>query len=111
MYERPESYAGPKITANGDGRITPVGQWLRNTKLNELPQLWNVLVGEMSLVGPRPEDPDYVAKWPAEARRELLQVRPGITSPASVLYRDEEQMMQIENRETDYLQKILPSKL
>ena len=111
MYECPESYAGPKITANGDGRITPIGQWLRNTKLNELPQLWNVLVGDMSLVGPRPEDPDYVAKWPEEARRELLQVRPGITSPASVLYRDEEQMMQIEDSETDYLQKILPSKL
>lgn len=111
MYERPESYAGPKITAKGDGRITPVGQWLRSTKLNELPQLWNVFIGDMSMVGPRPEDPAYVEKWPDETRHELLQLRPGITSPASVLYRDEEQLMQTENSEEEYLEKILPSKL
>jgi len=60
MYERPESYNGTKLTANRDKRVTPLGQWLRDTKLNELPQLWNVFVGEMSLVGPRPEVAEFV---------------------------------------------------
>jgi lipopolysaccharide/colanic/teichoic acid biosynthesis glycosyltransferase len=111
MYERPESYYGPKITAQADDRITPIGHWLRDTKLNELPQLWNVLIGEMSLVGPRPEDPDLVQSWPKEVRRELLNVRPGITSPASVLYRDEEQLLNAGRLLDDYLRVILPSKL
>lgn len=111
MYETPESYHGPKVTAQGDARITPVGRWLRNTKLNELPQLWNVLKGEMSLVGPRPEDPEIVKSWPEEVRRELLSVRPGITSPASILYRDEETLIQPGNVVEDYMRSILPSKL
>lgn len=111
MYERPESYAGAHVTAQDDRRITPFGQWLRETKVNELPQLWNVLVGNMSLVGPRPEDPDYVADWPEDARAELLSVRPGITSPASIVYRDEEKMLSTHNLEDDYLIKILPTKL
>src|SRR5690606_29290266 len=93
MYECPDSYQGPGITAKGDDRVTPVGQWLRHTKLNELPQLWNVLRGDMSLVGPRPEDPDFVKQWSAETRAELLAVRPGITSPASVLFPDEESLL------------------
>ncbi|NUM48782.1 MAG: sugar transferase [Anaerolineales bacterium] len=111
MYETPASHAGPKVTAQGDRRITPVGEWLRATKLNELPQLWNVLIGEMSLVGPRPEDPDIVHRWPEDAQRELLSVRPGITSPASVVYRDEESMLKGENVMDDYLRSILPTKL
>ena len=96
MYERPESYQGPRVTAQGDPRITPYGKWLRDTKLNELPQLWNVLKGEMSLVGPRPEDPHIVDGWPEDVRREVLSVRPGITSPASVIYRNEEGLLQNE---------------
>lgn len=111
MYETSESYNGPRVTAQGDDRITPLGQWLRDTKLNELPQLWNVIKGEMSLVGPRPEDRDFVAHWPQEAREVLLSVRPGITSPASVLYRDEEAMLQSGNVVDEYLKVILPSKL
>lgn len=111
MYERPESYQGPKITGNGDDRITRVGQWLRDTKLNELPQLVNVLKGEMSLVGPRPEDIDIVATWPEPARKKILSVRPGITSPASILYRDEEKTLSAQSVLDDYLKSILPDKL
>lgn len=111
MYETTASYDGPKVTGTGDPRITPLGQWLRDTKVNELPQLWNVLRGDMSLVGPRPEDKDFVAHWPADIRDVLLSVRPGITSPASVLYRDEETMLEAGNVVDQYLKSILPSKL
>jgi lipopolysaccharide/colanic/teichoic acid biosynthesis glycosyltransferase len=111
MYERKESYQGPPITASDDNRITPIGRWLRDTKLNELPQLWNVLVGEMSLVGPRPEDPGIAARWPKQAFDEVLSVRPGITSPASVLYRKEESLLQSHTVIASYLDTIQPSKL
>lgn len=111
MYETTASYRGPRVTGHGDPRITPLGQWLRDTKLNELPQLWNVLKGEMSLVGPRPEDQEFVAHWPADAREVLLSVRPGITSPASVLYRDEEELLPSGNVVDQYLKVVLPSKL
>ena len=83
---------GPGITVRGDARVTPVGTFLRRTKLDELPQLYNVLRGQMSLVGPRPEDPGYVAKYTPE-QRAILAWRPGITSPASVTYRDEEAIL------------------
>ena len=111
MYERPESYNGEKVTGNGDIRITRVGQWLRDTKLNELPQLLNVLKGEMSLVGPRPEDVDIAATWPKSAREAILSLRPGITSPASILYRDEESQLSSGRVMDDYLHNILPDKL
>lgn len=111
MVESPQSYQGPPITSNNDERVTPIGRWLRATKLNELPQLWNVLVGEMSLVGPRPEDPKFVAEWPDDVCHKLLSVRPGITSPASVLYRDEEQRLNGSLFINDYLKEILPDKL
>lgn len=111
MYETGDSYNGPRVTGQGDPRITPFGHWLRDTKLNELPQLWNVLRGDMSLVGPRPEDRDFVNHWPADVRDVLLSVRPGITSPASVIYRDEESMLQTGNVVDQYLKIILPSKL
>lgn len=111
MYESLESYQGARITAQGDNRITSLGKWLRNTKLNELPQLWNVFVGEMSLVGPRPEDPLIVASWPDDARKEILSIRPGITSPASIAYHDEEKIISHDNLMGDYMGKILPDKL
>jgi lipopolysaccharide/colanic/teichoic acid biosynthesis glycosyltransferase len=111
MYERPDCYAGPRVTAAGDRRITPLGQWLRDTKVNELPQLWNVLVGEMSLVGPRPEDIELVKMWPAHLRKELLSVRPGITSPATVVFRQEEKLLSTGTLMDDYLQSVLPNKL
>ncbi len=111
MRETPESYMGARITAQDDNRITALGKWLRDSKINELPQLWNVLKGEMSLVGPRPEDPELVAAWPQEARALVLSIRPGITSPASVLYRDEEELLLTETLMKTYLGEILPSKL
>jgi lipopolysaccharide/colanic/teichoic acid biosynthesis glycosyltransferase len=111
MYESPESYIGPRITASDDKRITSSGRWLRNTKLNELPQLWNVLKGEMSVVGPRPEDPEVVVTWSEKVRQEILSVRPGITSPASVLFRQEENMLKAESVMEKYLDIVVPSKL
>lgn len=111
MRECAESYQGPRITTQGDSRITPLGKWLRDTKLNELPQLWNVLVGQMSLVGPRPEDPEFVANWSKDVQREILSVRPGITSPASISYHDEEKRLSSENLIGDYIGKIAPDKL
>lgn len=111
MYETPQSYQGPRVTAQGDPRITTLGRWLRATKLNELPQFWNVLKGEMSMVGPRPEDPDIVATWPEDVRAEILSVRPGLTSPASVLYHDEESRLMVGRVMDTYLDDIMPSKL
>jgi lipopolysaccharide/colanic/teichoic acid biosynthesis glycosyltransferase len=111
MREEKASYDGPRVTAGDDARVTPLGKWLRDTKLNELPQLWNVLIGEMSLVGPRPEDPELAGTWPCDLRAEVLSVRPGITSPASVLFRDEEKMLSGQTLMETYLGDITPSKL
>ena len=101
---------GPAITAAGDTRVTRVGRILRKTKLDELPQLLNVLRGEMSLVGPRPEDPRYVALYTPE-QRQVLQVRPGITSAASLAFRHEEALLTGADWETTYRTEVLPSKL
>ncbi|MDO9085168.1 MAG: sugar transferase [Anaerolineaceae bacterium] len=111
MYEDENSYRGSKITAEGDERITALGKFLRDSKINELPQLWNVLVGEMSLVGPRPEDPTIASQWPREVRELILSIRPGITSPASVTYRDEEHVLNGADPMQQYFQSVLPSKL
>ena len=111
MYDGEESEESLRITCMEDDRITPLGKWLRDTKLNELPQLWNVLIGEMSLVGPRPEDPSIAKTWPTEIARELLSVRPGITSPASVLYRDEERMLHAGDVMRKYLHELSPDKM
>ena len=111
MYENSQSYAGPHVTAHDDTRITPLGRWLRDTKLNELPQLWNVIIGDMSLVGPRPEDPELAKSWSAELREELLSVRPGITSPASVQYRNEEFLLSSENLLDTYFEELGPDKM
>lgn len=101
---------GPGVTGAADPRITPIGRFLRKTKLDELPQLINVLRGEMSIVGPRPEDPRYVALY-TEAQRKVLDVRPGITSPASVQYRDEESMLTGDDWEKHYIETVMPAKL
>ena len=101
---------GGAITTAGDRRVTRVGRLLRRTKLDELPQLLNVISGDMSLVGPRPEHPDYVRLYSAEQRR-VLSVRPGITGAASVRYRNEEQLLRGEDPEALYRSVIMPAKL
>ena len=103
--------AGTMISPTGDPRITRVGAVLRRTKLDELPQLLDVLAGTMSLVGPRPEVPAYAALWPAEYRDVILSVRPGITDPASVAFRDEpERLAAVADPETYYVSVLLPEK-
>jgi lipopolysaccharide/colanic/teichoic acid biosynthesis glycosyltransferase len=101
---------GPAVTGAADKRITPIGRFLRKTKLDELPQLINVLTGDMSLVGPRPESPKYVAYYTDE-QRHVLDVRPGITSPASVAYRHEEAMLRGDDWEQFYIDEVMPAKL
>ncbi|WP_134739901.1 sugar transferase [Nocardioides sp. 503] len=104
--------SGASVTAGGDARITRVGRWLRSTKLDELPQFVNVLRGEMSLVGPRPELAKYVALWPAEARQEILALRPGITDPGSIAFRREAELLaSAADAESYYVQVILPQKV
>lgn len=101
---------GPGITAAGDSRITKPGEFLRRSKLDELPQLFNVLKGDMSLVGPRPEDPRYVELY-TPAQRTVLSARPGITSAASLTYRNEEEMLSQPNWEEIYRAEVMPAKL
>ena len=99
------------ITGRNDARITRVGQWLRATKLDELPQLLNVLIGDMSLVGPRPEVRHYVELFRSEYER-LLSIRPGMTDLASLKYRDEGDVLaQVEDPEAEYVTRILPDKI
>lgn len=102
---------GPEITSADDTRITRLGAVLRKYKLDELPQLINVLRGEMSLVGPRPEVRRYVEAFPAEYKK-ILRVRPGITDPASLRYHNEQEILAgIADPETYYLEELLPAKL
>lgn len=102
---------GALISATTDPRITRIGAVLRRSKLDELPQLANVLAGTMSLVGPRPEVPRYVALWPADAREAILSVRPGITDPASIAFRNEsEELARVEDPEAHYVDVVLPRK-
>jgi lipopolysaccharide/colanic/teichoic acid biosynthesis glycosyltransferase len=102
--------SGPAITHQNDRRVTRIGRLLRKTKFDEFPQVLNVLRGDMSIIGPRPEAPSYVALYTAEQRK-VLQVRPGLTSLAQVLYRHEEDLLPAENTENHYIQEILPHKL
>ena len=107
------STGGPQVTARRDPRVTAVGALLRRTKLDELPELWNVLRGDMSFVGPRPEVPGYVdLADPAWAR--ILKARPGLTDPVTVRLRDEEMLMEAvagEDRDRYYREYLQPLKL
>lgn len=109
---RPGSEALGQLTIGGrDPRITGVGRFLRSTKLDELPQLWNVLKGDMSVVGPRPEVPRYVALYTAE-QQVVLSVRPGITGMASLDYVDENELLaRSTDPERTYVEEVMPVKL
>jgi len=105
------SQAGPLITVAGDARVTRAGRWLRRTKLDELPQLLDVIRGNMSLVGPRPEVPRYMALYPDEARRLILSVRPGVTDRATIEFRDEERLLAAaSDPERAYVEQVMPIK-
>lgn len=106
------SSRGPALTSGDDPRITRAGRVLRRFKLDELPQLWNVIRGDMSLVGPRPEVPRFVEHYPTNVREEILSIPPGITDPASLHYFDESQLLAGQkDPEQYYVEKILPQKL
>lgn len=102
---------GSLVSVTGDSRVTRVGAVLRKTKLDELPQLLDVVAGSMSLVGPRPEVPVYVARWPEDLRDEILSVRPGITDPGSIAFRNEaDELAAAQDPERHYVESILPRK-
>ncbi|MFM2118920.1 MAG: hypothetical protein RL722_388 [Pseudomonadota bacterium] len=112
MRHAPGDGSGPQITVGGDARITRSGRWLRASKLDELAQLIDVVKGDMSLVGPRPEVPKYVALYPPALRKTVLSVRPGITDLASIEYRDEGRLLaRAADPEHCYVHEVLPAKL
>jgi len=103
---------GAKVTASHDHRITQIGRLLRKTKVDELPQLFNVLIGDISLVGPRPEVPYYVSKWPDACKKVVLSVKPGITDYATLYYNDEQAVLaKGGDPEKVYLEEVMPHKL
>ena len=105
------NHGGSTITIAGENRITPFGVTLRRYKLDELPELWNVLIGDMSFVGPRPDVPGYADMLVGEDR-EILQLRPGITGPASLKYRNEEEILaEVEDPQSYNDQVIFPDKV
>jgi lipopolysaccharide/colanic/teichoic acid biosynthesis glycosyltransferase len=103
---------GPQLTVGADSRVTRAGRALRANRLDELPQFLDVLAGDMSLVGPRPDVPRYVDQWPPALRERVLAVRPGITDPASLKFRDEAALLALAvDPEREYMDVILPRKL
>lgn len=103
---------GPLVSRRDDPRSTRIGRLLRTSKLNELPQLLNVLKGDMSMVGPRPEVLKYVQTWPPEIKKKILSRQPGITGYATLLFREEDKLLEtINDFEGVYINKILPKKL
>ncbi|RGN32608.1 sugar transferase [Bacteroides oleiciplenus] len=99
-------HSGSSVSVKGESRITPLGVLLRKYKLDELPELWNVLIGDMSLVGPRPDVPGYADKLQGEDRRMLL-LKPGITGPASLKYRNEEELLAQQEDPQKYNDEVL----
>ncbi len=103
---------GPQITVGADARVTRSGDFLRKYKIDELPQFLNVVLGDMSVVGPRPEVPRYVALYPQPMRELVLSVRPGITDLASIEYRDENRVLAgSADPEATYVGQVMPAKL
>jgi lipopolysaccharide/colanic/teichoic acid biosynthesis glycosyltransferase len=103
--------AGPAVTGRDDPRIFPFGAFLRSTKIDELPQLFDVLRGKMAIVGPRPEDPEIVARYYTERQKQTLLVRPGLTSPGALFHYTHGDNYLTDDVERDYAEKFLPIKL
>jgi len=110
LKDSPNIGAG-EITISGDPRVLPFGKFLRKTKLNELPQLWNIFVGDMSVVGPRPMVPSTYSYYPEEARERLNSIRPGLTGIGSIVFRDEERYLADRDEPMEFYRKhIIPYK-
>lgn len=111
MLKNSPNIGAGEITIQGDPRVLPFGKLLRKTKLNELPQLWNILIGDMSLVGPRPMVSNTYAHYPEKAREKLNMIRPGLTGVGSIVFRDEERFL-VDRDEpmTFYREHIIPHK-
>jgi lipopolysaccharide/colanic/teichoic acid biosynthesis glycosyltransferase len=107
---RADATGGPLTTAE-DARFTRIGQFLAKYKLDELPQLWHVLIGEMSIVGPRPEDPKFVERKPVEFREEILSVRPGIIGLSQLAFAEESQILDARDPVGHYVERVFPQKV
>ena len=111
MLKNSPNIGAGEITVKDDPRVLPLGKFLRKSKLNELPQLWNIFIGEMSIVGPRPMVASTYAKYPVSAQTELNKVRPGLSGIGSIIFRDEEQYLSEHNEpNTFYEEVIIPYK-
>ena len=111
MLKNSPNIGAGEITVRGDPRVLPFGQFLRKTKLNELPQLWNIFIGDMSVVGPRPMVLNTYAHYPAEARQKLNTIRPGLTGIGSIVFRDEERYLADRDEPMEfYREHIIPYK-
>ena len=111
MLKNSPNIGAGEITVRGDPRVLPFGQFLRKTKLNELPQLWNIFIGDMSVVGPRPMVLNTYAHYPEEARQKLNMIRPGLTGIGSIVFRDEECYLEDRDKPMEfYREHIIPYK-
>jgi lipopolysaccharide/colanic/teichoic acid biosynthesis glycosyltransferase len=111
MLKDSPNIAGGDVTVRNDPRVLPLGQILRATKINELPQLWNILVGDMSIIGPRPLTPRVYLPFPLSYKNAIAPLRPGLSGIGSVVFRDEERLLSnADNRDKDYVELITPYK-
>ncbi len=111
MLKNSPNIGSGEITVREDPRVLPFGKFLRKTKLNELPQLWNIFLGDMSVVGPRPMVPNIYAHYPEEVREKLNMIRPGLTGIGSIIFRDEERYLVDRDEPIEfYKEHIIPYK-
>lgn len=107
MLKNSEQMGTGTITVKDDPRVLPVGRFLRKTKINELPQLWNILIGDMSIVGPRPQDQRCFDAFPEQSQRAIVSVEPGLTGIGSIVFRDEEEMMHASQDPDHYYDHVI----
>ena len=107
MLKNSPNIGAGEITVRGDPRVLPFGQFLRKTKLNELPQLWNILIGDMSIIGPRPMVPNTYANYSEDARNFLDKVRPGLSGIGSIIFRDEESYLDNQENPAEFYKCVI----